>query len=163
MPTNRTLSDCSSQLSAEESADILYNFLKTSEAKPPEHLENNRMIEGTQPDAYPPPVLRGQHEGTADAYWGQEPAEEDTGSHTGNQHSNAMWDGFKAGREKFLERNFDGFKNNQDQAQNEMGELLQHFNEGEHESGTPFLRDHSKRNPAVVQTVFDRTKKLLDE
>ena len=156
----RNGNSCAPQISDEERIDAMYNFLK--EGAPNETLENNRMIEGAQPDAYPAPPTRALSAGTSEALWGQEPHEEGADSQTGNQHSNALWEGFRAGREKFLANNFDGFGPSQGQAVDEMGQLLDHFKDGDHESGTPFLRDHSKRNPAVVATVFDKTKDLLD-
>jgi hypothetical protein len=156
----RNDSTCAPNITAQESVDALYLFLKEGENN--SHLENNRMIEGTQPDAYPDPLTRAQGAGTSEAMWGQEPHEEGAESHTAVQHTNAVWDGFKAGREKFLARNFDGFEPSKTQAKEEVGELFAHGKSGEYESRSPFLRDDSKRNPAVVATVFDKTKRLLE-
>ena len=120
------------------------------------------MIPGMQADAYPNPATRKDKDGTSDALWGQEPAEESSASQTAAQYSNAVWDGFHQGREELLRRSFDGFEPGREQAVAQMGELLEHAKDGDHESRSPFLRNHSKRNPAVVDTVFDKTKKLLD-
>jgi hypothetical protein len=157
------MSDCTSQISAEESANHLFNFLKTGAERSAEHLENNKQIEGLQPAAYTDPPARKERDGTSDDYWGQEPNEEKRDSQTAAQHSNAVWDGFKAGREKFLANNFNSFSDNQDQTEKQTGALLDHARTGDFESSSPYLRDKSTRNPAVVATVFDKTKKLLDQ
>jgi len=154
----RTMSVCESQITTEESADRLYAFLKTgADTTQPE--VNASAVTGLNPDPYAAPPLRKDLEGTDSALWGQEP--ESDGKATAQVHSNAVWDGFRAGRERFLERNFDSFKPSQEQTQALLSGQLEHFKSGDHESSTPFTRDHSKRRPVEVETVFDKTKRLL--
>lgn len=156
--TLRNMSSCAIQMSAEEGADQLYAFMKSAEDN---QLENNRQVPGMQPDAYPSPPAREEREETADALWGQEPQEEAKHSRTGQMHSNAAWDGFRAGRERFLERNFSGFAPSRTQALSELSGSLEHFRSGDHESSKPFTNEHSNRNPEIVETVFERTKRVL--
>lgn len=139
---------------------MLYAFLKSAEDTT---LEQGKQVPGMQPDAYPRPPTREVNESTADALWGQEPQEEAEHSRTGQMHSNAAWDGFRAGRERFLERNFSGFDPSRAQAVSELSANLKHFRSGDHESSKPFTNEHSSRNPGPVETLFDRTKRLLKE
>jgi len=156
--TARNMSICTTQLSADEGADQLYAFLKTAAST---QLENNEHVPGMQPDAYPDPPAREERYETADALWGQEPQEEATHSRTGQMHSNAVWDGFRAGRERFLERNFGGFDPSRAQALSELSNGFEHFRAGDHESSKPFTNEHSRRNPGPVETVFEKTKRVL--
>lgn len=155
----RSMSTCQTQISAEESADVLYNFLKT--AGDGTTLETNRMVPGLAPDTYGNPPARKEREETADALWGQEDLGDDDRSGTAVHHSNSVWDGFRAGRERFLERNFDSFDASKAQALAELSAGFDHFKSGDHESSKPFTNEHSKRVPVVVESVLDKTKRVL--
>ena len=113
---------------------------------------------GVAPDAYPDPPDR--HEGTIQAPWGE--SDGDNGKdHTAQHHSNAVWDGFKQGREEFLKRHFDSFASSADATNKTLSEVSSHFKSGDHESSKPFSNDHSKHNPEVVSTLLQKTHSLL--
>jgi hypothetical protein len=150
---------CESQVSEQEGTDLLYGFLKT--AMDSTQLENNQEQKGLNPDPYADPATRKEREDTDNALWGQESA--GTGnSGTEQVHSNAVWDGFRNGRERFLKCNFDAFEPSQAQSQELLGNNLEHFKSGDHESHTAFNRDHSDRKPEIPETVLEKTKRLLD-
>lgn len=154
----RNMSICAPQISSEEGADRLFAFLKTAGDT---QLEVNEPKSGLNPDTYPNPPSRKERSESADALWGQETDDGAARNHTGQFHSNAAWDGFRQGRERFLERTFDGFEPSRDQAVKELSGHLDHFSSGNHESSKPFTNEHSKLRPRVAESVFDQTKRKL--
>lgn len=140
----------------QEDADRFYELMKTAApSDPPGDLDRSTV--GVNPNTYPDPPDRGKN--TIDAPWGEEPDKEESDAQL---HSNAAWDGFKRGREEFLARDFDNFKPSADATVQELSQRFDHFKSGDHESSKPFTNDHSKRTPEVVETVLDKTKRLLD-
>lgn len=156
----KNMSICAVQTSEKEGVDRLYAFLKTG-ADSTSLETNDDSVEGLNPDDYPNPPERAERDGTSEAMWGQHDSEKEDRSGTAQHHSNAVWDGFRQGRERFLERNFDSFGPSSKQTVEHLSEALDHFKSGDHESSKPFTNSHSKRLPEVVSTVLDKTKNLL--
>jgi hypothetical protein len=117
---------------------------------------------GVQPDAYPDPSDEGQTgEGTVDASWGQTDIKPGDPAQTAQHHSNAVLDEFRRGREEFLQRHFDAYGSSSKTNQKVMAQALSHGS-GDHESSTAMMDAGSKRSPAAVETVVDKTKRVLD-
>lgn len=143
----------------QEDADRFYELMKSA-APSEEPGDDEKSTVGVNPDPYPDPPDR--NEGNVDALWGEPDIKDADPAGTAQHHTNAAWDGFKKSRERFLERNFDSFEPSAENAQELLSQNLDHFKSGDHESGKPFTNEHSKRNPEVVETVLDKTKRLLN-
>lgn len=155
----RTYSICQPLSEPQEDADRFYELMKSAASeKTPGDDEESTV--GVNPDPYPDPKDRGQ--GNADAPWGESDLPPSDPSGTAQHHTNAAWTGFKKSREKFLQRHFTRFEASAENTNDILGQQLDHFKSGDHESSKPFSNDHSKRNPEVVETVLDKTKRLLD-
>lgn len=153
------MSLCQSQISQEEATDRLLEFMKSASDDSPG--DTDRSTVGINPEPYKNPPLREAKSGTSEANWGQHDGEEDAPSGTAQHHSNTAWKSFREGRERFLERVFNSFDASRKQSISQLGEEFDHFQNGDHESNGPFLGEHSKRMPREVETVFEKTKRLI--
>ncbi len=118
---------------------------------------------GVQPDAYPDPSDEGQTgDGTTDASWGQKDIKPSDPAQTAQHHSNAVLDEFRRGREEFLQRHFDAYGTSSKANQQVVGQALAHASSGDYEAGTAQISAASKRNPAAVETVVDKTRRVLE-
>lgn len=154
----RSYSVCQPLSEPQEDADRFYELMKS--AAPDDKNapgDTDRTTVGVNPDPYPDPVDRG--EGTTDALWGDK---DDGGRGTSEHFTNAAWRGFKQSREKFLEKNLDSFESSAEGARKTLAQNLDHFQSGDFEARKPFLKEHSDRQPEVVDTVLDKTVRLLD-
>lgn len=125
--------------------------------------DTDESVEGFQADAYPTPSDDGQKEdGTTNASWGQSDIKPNDPAGTAVHHSNAVWDEFARGREKFLQRHFDAYGTSQDTNQAVLGQNLQHAKSGDYEASSAMVQEGSDRKPAVAETLVDKTKKVLD-
>lgn len=117
---------------------------------------------GVQPDAYPDPSDQGQTgEGTIDASRGEKDIKPNDSAQTAQHHSNAVLDEFTRGRQKFLERHFDSYGSSTSANQKVMAQTLSHGS-GDYEASTAQIDSGSKRRPAAVETLVDKTKRVLD-
>lgn len=153
----RAFSICQAMTDPQEDADRFYELLKEAADESPGDDEDKSTV-GVNPDPYADPATGAK--GNVDARWGEEDGGT-KGANTAQHHSNAAWDGFRASREKFLQKNFDSFGTSAENAQAVLGQNLEHFKSGDHESSKPFTNEHSKHNPEVVGTVLDKVKNIL--
>jgi hypothetical protein len=117
----------------------------------------------SQPDPYPNPPSEGQaEEGTTDARWGQEDGSQKDPSQSAQHHSNAVLDEFRRGREEFLQRHFNAYPASSKTNQKVVSQALSHGS-GDYGASTAMLDAGSKRSPAAVETVVDKTKRVLDQ
>ena len=152
----RNWNECRSQITDEEATAQLENFLKTG--MDATQLSTNEQVQGLNPDAYGAP-LRSEEESDSQL-WGTAPSGA-ASSGTQQRHSNAVWDGFRAGREKFLTKVLGSFDASRENAHDSMKERFEHVSNGDYEAHSPLLNESSRRLPAVPESVLDRTKRLL--
>jgi hypothetical protein len=154
----RNFSVCQPLSEPQEDADRFYELMKSAAPETPGDDEESTV--GVNPDPYPDPPDRDK--GNDEAPWGEKDLPPGDRSGTAQHHTNAAWRGFKQSREKFLNRNFDAYTGSAKNSQDVLSQALDHFKSGDHESSKPFNNDHSKRNPEVVETVLDKTVRLLE-
>lgn len=155
----RSFSDCLPQRSAQEDADRLHELLKSAAPEDSPGDEDESTV-GVNPDQYPDPSDRPQ--ANAHASWGEETSPHaDSGKSTEVHHSNAVLDGYKAGKETFLKRHFNSFSKSSKTDQALVGQHLDHAKSGDYEGSKPFQEAGSKRQPEHVETVLDKTKRIL--
>jgi len=140
-----------------EDADRFYELLKSAAPDKGASDGTGQGVAGVNPSPYPDPPDR--EAGTVEALWGEEPSKK---SNNAQFHSNAVWDAFRRGREEFLKRDFANYEPSAAAAVRELSQNFDHFKSGDHESSKPFTNDHSKLRPEVVETVLDKTKRLLN-
>ena len=157
-PPARSYSICQPMTDPQEDADRFFELMKTADDK---HVpgDDDRSTVGVNPNQYPDPPDRDS--GVATAPWGESDGVNGE-AQTAQHHSNAAWDGFRKSREAFLKRHFDAFGPSAENSSAVLSQHLDHFKSGDHESGGPLNRGHSKRNPEVVETVLEKTRRLLE-
>ena len=154
----RNMSDCLPQTTPKEDEDRFCQLLKHgAEQKPPGDTEEKTV--GVNPDPYPDPD---RAEENIDAPWGEKDISSSDNCCTAQHHSNAVLGEFRKGREDFLNRYFAGKGASEKATKAQLAQHLDHAKSGDYESGRAMLREGSKRNPAVADTLLDKTKKELD-
>jgi hypothetical protein len=154
----RNFSICQPLSEPQDDADRFYELMKSAAPeKTPGDDEESTV--GVNPDQYPDPKDRERN--NIDAPWGESDVKSSDPAGTAQHHSNAVWDGFKQSREKFLKRHFDSYDSSSDNAQDVLRQNFDHASKGDFEASKPMTGEASKRQPEVAETVLDKTKRLL--